>query len=363
MMRLREFEIEGTPKAARDRITRNVTELVLEDEGARERRLLETALALILFEQTNEQVYYRHLLCVEHLHGLLQLNKDLQEFHGARSVNTSAAIRMQVDACRRAQEGIAWGKAWYLGSTRSLPEGNLTAEEENGLLRYVKPSSIRHRYKLAARQLTDNERLAIGMSYAEAYGDPSRAVHFAALRRPGSEVSGAVRVGLLTMVIIDRCHALLGRPKMKMVDQMSQALETNAYAKERVRDLSLGDVEVGDFVLASDYLAEVLEMKQSSYGNRSFRIRFMAERPLPDVIDDWFAARHVKRLYSRKVLLTKLRENPGGLPAEAVSLLREAPEHLLQDALRDSMIAIWHAGLRDALRKPPIGEKARKTRR
>jgi hypothetical protein len=357
LMQLRDSKVDQTPKTTGDRITRNVTEFVIEDEGARERRLLETALAVVLSFQTNEQAYYRHLLAVEHLHDLIRMNEDLLEFHGAKSLNTSAAIQRQVEECSRAQAGVDWSRVWYLNSSaQELPEGD-SASDEKVLLRYTKPSSIRMRYMRAANALTANERLAIGMSYSEAYGDPSRAVHFAAnnmsiLRNPEAAVSGVSRIGLLMMVIIDRCHGLIGNPELKLASQLNRVFASNPYAEERVRALSLGDVEVGDFVLASGYLAEILEMKQSRYGNRSFRIRFLAERPLLDVNEDWFAARHVRRLYSRKVLVEKLKEDRRGLPTEIVNAIDDAPVHVVQEALRHAMIATWNGGLREAMQQP-----------
>jgi len=61
-MRLREF-FEGPAVSPRtDRLSRLIITHIVEEEDARVRRLLEVLVALILFEGTNEQPYYRENL-------------------------------------------------------------------------------------------------------------------------------------------------------------------------------------------------------------------------------------------------------------------------------------------------------------
>ncbi len=349
LLRLRDF-MQGPELAPReDRITRLLVTHVVEEQHARVRRLLEVLVVLILFGETNDQEYYRHLLLLEELDDLVSANADLEEFYGARSANIDASIEHQVQWVRQVEPKVDVSRCWYLGE-RS-PIGDPPTLRPGRIL-----SSMRSRVRSAVATMTPVEKLLFGFSYGGMYGHASEVIHYAANRkdfrlRPGEEASAIGGLELLNFSILDRCHQLLGRPNVVVAKQLSAALERSAAT----RLLHLGtvrDIEVGDFVLAYGDLAEVLEIKESRYAYRSYRVRYLAEKPKPTIQEDWFPARYVQRFYTRAQFLSGLDRmvKEGKLPPDIATKLGCLSPAELQPILRESMVSTWKLGLRDWVR-------------
>jgi hypothetical protein len=96
LVRLTE-SLDDQPLSPRsDRLDRLLVTQVIEEREARVRRLLEVLVMLILFEGTNEQPYYRHLLLLERLRGMLSEKDDIKEFFGISNTNLDDSIAMEV---------------------------------------------------------------------------------------------------------------------------------------------------------------------------------------------------------------------------------------------------------------------------
>lgn len=358
LIKLRELLSDGEISASTDTISRNIVALTLEEIGGRERRLLEVLVMLVLFTMSNEQPYYRHLLMLELLEDELRQNEDLEEFHGARSLNVEASIKSQVEWIVQHQAEIDFTRAWYLDDkSRPLPTGDVPAARQL-LNQHVRFSSMRARMRRALPLMRDGEKLCIGLTYAASYGQASETLHFSAdakayRLRDGAERSGMAKLGLLTFCVLLRCHELLGRPETPVVGQLAKVYEQNTEAARLVAQLSRRGFEVGDFVLAYGDLAEILEVRESPYGYRSYRVRYLAERPMPDVVEDWFPAQYVQRLYTRVMAVEKMREllPKHGIPREQVERLIQSAPEVLQEGLRESLRRLWGLGLRDAIRR------------
>jgi hypothetical protein len=95
---------------------------IIEELGARERRLVEVLVNLVLFSTTNEQPYYRHFLMLEELADMLRANDDLGEFQGVRSVNLDSLITRQASRIIQEQRHVDFARAWYLdGKKKPIP--------------------------------------------------------------------------------------------------------------------------------------------------------------------------------------------------------------------------------------------------
>lgn len=110
-----------------------------------------------------------------------------------------------------------------------------------------------------------------------------------------------------------------------------------------IEDHTKRGFEVGDFVLAYGSLAEILEVRESDYGNRSYRVLYLAERLLPDVSEDWFPARYIQTLFARSDLLAQLDLlwEKHNLPNDVIDSIRNAPPENFQESLRESVRQLW----------------------
>lgn len=353
LMRLKEYFQDGPINPRKDRIDRLMQEHILEEQDARFRRLLEVLLVLILFDRTNEQLYYRHFLLLEQLDEFLASNFDLEEFYGSRSSNIDDSIDRQINWIREIEEKVDIDRCWYLRKRVSLPRANRLRP---GMVL----SSMRSRIKDAMPNMTEQEKLIFGFSYWGGYGRTSGGIHYSPGRinlplRPGQELSAVAGLGLLILSILDRCHRLLGRPDVPIAKKISAFLEQKD-PDALVQAITVGKIELGDFVLAYGNLAEVLEIKQSQFGYRSYKVRYLAEKPKPDIQEDWFPALHIRLLFKRSQFYKAVKQmvDEGKLKSDFTDHLGKLSDDEVQAILRQSMTNMWHLGLKNWARgKPP----------
>lgn len=348
LMRLRE-PLEGPPVSPRDdRVSRLMISQILEEQNARERRLIELLLTLILFETTNSQEYFRDLLLLEDLDDLLSSNADLEEFYGARSSNIDNSISQRVAEIRQVEGTIDLSRAWYRAKRTPLPHQDRL--RPGSLL-----SSVRSRVRTALPLMSARERLLVGFSYA-GYGQASESIHYSTnprdyRLRPGQAQGKVFNLGLINFAILERCHALLGRPGVAIIARLSESLQ-RTEPSELVHRATVRDIQQGEFVLAYGDLGEVIEVCNSQYGYRSYHVRYLAEKPIPAIQEDWFPAYYVQPFYTREQFLKRLQEMvaSGRMPAEAADMMGRMTDAELQPLIRASLTDTWKLGLREWVR-------------
>ena len=346
LMRLREYLSETPKEISIDRIDRLARTQVLEEINARQRRLIEVLVTLVLFETTNEQGYFAHLLLLEEIDIRVSSNADRKEFYGARSANLDATIDKDIASARALEATLDLTRAWYLKSRGPLPDRSKLSPGRIF-------SSVRERIRLCLPLTTDHEKLVLGLTYRAGYGLASESVHYATNPRDVAwrrrePADAAVSLGLVTFAILERCHRILGRPNVPEMKQLTESLG-RSDAGIHVRSATARDIKVGDFVVAYGNLAEVLEVSQTTYGYRSYRVQYLAERPMPEIEEDWFPAMHVALLYTQTRMRRHLEKmlSAGELPPDIGHRMRDMSVAELQPFLRASMIDLWKVGLRD----------------
>jgi len=336
------------------RLTRIIIGSVLDDQSLRQRKLMEALINLICFDLTNDHDYYRHFLLVGAFERYLSLRKDLEEFYACPNQNVLWSLERTRDwILRLEQSTVDPKKCWYLRSRKPFAE--------------VKPvpgrlfSSIRSRLKQALQDATPSEKLALGLSYEQAFSRASRDVHFmpsAPYFGAGIDdvTTGISHCGLLTLSILIRCQMLTGVVPEGINAQISKAYEANQEPANRLSDLVGRRANVGDFVLAYGDLAEVLEVGKSAFGYESYRVRYLAERPIREIEEEWFVPQHVRILYSKGTWLAAIDRmvEADKLPSDLAARLRSLPPDFQQDALRQTIVEVWNRGLRDYLRQEAV---------
>lgn len=330
-----------------EQVRRVILESVSEEQSLRLRKLIETLINLICFEQTNENDYYRHFLLLTDLDYYLSMQQDLREFHACPSGNVAESIKHTIEwASQLEGSSVDPGKCWYLGNRKPLVQKKL----KGGIF-----SSLRSRLREALPLATPEEKLALGLTY-HLFGEVSRDIHFTP-SAPQFDLSRETvensmdHCGLLSMPILLRCQRILGVVPEGINEQIRRVYDANEYPRRLLSQVTGGRAQPGDFVLAYGDLAEVLEVAKSPFGYEAYRVRYLAERPLPEVADDWFPAKYVQRLYTRDQWLQSIESlvAEGKLPEDAANLKNMQPD-LQARALREALVHVWNLGLRDHIR-------------
>ncbi len=152
--------------------------------------------------------------------------------------------------------------------------------------------------------------------------------------------------------ILDRSYLLLGQPDVPGLKKIHDSINRTS-SSELVKKVTVREMEIGNIVLAYGNLAEVIDIRISSYGYRSYHVRYLAEKPMPHISEDWFPAYLVQLLYTKTQFIEKIsiREKEGSIPAGTLDLMNELSEEELLGLIRESMIVTWNVGLRDWTRK------------
>ena len=332
-----------------DATTRVILERSLNEQAFWTRKMIEVLIDLVNFSETTEDVYYRHLLLLRDLRRHVSIQHDLATFYGAPSRNVEWSINWVYDQIREIeQREIDFGRVWYarqpLAAIPTRPDGLLT--------------SVRARLQTALPLMHAHEKLAAGLSYARAYGETSEDIHFrprATLHDINTDAvaRGIDRVAIDGITVIRRVQELLGEVPAGMNEQLRDSFEQNEVPAQVLARRTAGRAAVGEFVLAGGDLAEVLEVRESPFGYEVYRVAYLAERPLPDIDEDWMLAEHVERFYTEATFLEKMRAavDEGLLPPDALERIEALPIADRHDLIRESLVNTWeNAGLREWVR-------------
>jgi len=212
---------------------------------------------------------------------------------------------------------------------------------------------MRSRIKTAVPLMISREKLIFGLSYNAGYGRTSTAIHYRVDRSDYLLEDGAERemiqgVGLMAISTLVRCYRLMGRPDAPIVAKLEDVSE-KAIPQYLFETTAALDIGVGDFVLANGDLAEIVGALESEFGYKSYRVRYLAERPKPHILEDSFPAKHIKILYRRSELFERMKRVPEkyGAPADFSEFSWED----IQADLRESVIKVWKAGLGKRVRR------------
>jgi hypothetical protein len=337
-MRLAEF-LQSDPdqpsnSAEERRLERNLTWSVRAEQSLWERRLTELLADLIGFSTTNEQSYYRHYQAVRIRDDFRKGNADFKKYYGAESLNIADSIDRFTSSIGSCEARLDLARCWYLAS------------QKPGAARRIAPFERRLDYALDFA--TKAERLSLGLSYDMAYGVPSRAIH----ATPGSMEhsipwealrTSSHRVILLSLPILLRIRRILRiRTRSGTTATLARLDRENRYPSELYDQLVRRPVVKGDFVVVHGKLCEVIGSRAGKFGYRSYQVRFLEQPPLPEIPEDWYAARYVRVYLRAKELREEVRDTlvAAGVP--------KPPPRVVARALRETVSRMWsHAGLKE----------------
>lgn len=336
----KDFLAGDPPKPPEDdaaaHLNRVIVEEVIDAQHLRQRKLTETLVELILFQQTDTDLYYLDYLMICHLRDYVDSQEDREEFYGKPNRGADHTIEYFFNAVRSVEgKGIDRRKRWYL----QKPE----PANSRWKTRSPRLSSFRSRYMDAIKICTDSELVGIGKSYTSAYGR-SRDMHFTAHDnsddfREEDMILGVTRCLLMSLAILRRSTVMLGFEKEEEFQGAMKIAGSDATSAELVRDIKNQKVVVGDYVSANGYFARVTDVVLSSHRFYSYEVEFLEKSPVSGVAKDWYAAFEVRPLPKVQAVRQKLADFVKRLAQEG----RRVPPDKIQESMDKGALEIYRA--------------------
>ena len=204
----------------------------------------------------------------------------------------------------------------------------------------------------ALRIAQAHEKLALGMSYDRLYSRTSGYIHFEPESKLEVGVAAVSRAldecGILGLNVVVALQGLLGDVTGEWNEKVRQVLRDNPYPGELAESMTRGAAEVGDFVLAYGDLAEVLDVAESGFGYRSYKVLYVSASPMPGIDEDWFPAQFVRVMWSKQGLEQAVSEAvaDGIVPEELAGKLLEGGG---REHFREAAAEVWARGLKECV--------------
>ncbi len=335
-------DIAGEDSDEMIRLERLVTESVADEQALWQRKLSEHLVDLICFTQTNDEEQYRGYLAAAQLSAYLRLQQDFRDFHASKSANVDKTIGLCIDVLRPI---AAKTRPWYLHERLDL-------ESELRLSSQVF-APFRPRYKQALPLANQAERVQLGVSYDRSYSRNSRSLHANVggvrydLTR-GDLRRNSEHVCLIAAQLVVRAYELTGEEPTDVSESLVKVLGGDLTdADQLLTARHVRDHEIGDLVLAYGDLAEVVDVAESEFGYRSYKVKYLSKPPIPDISEDWFPAEYVQRIVRKRSARDFYRgnlERSGRWEAELKQLMSMTDDQLYE-SMRRFFTAMAHHGL------------------
>jgi hypothetical protein len=312
------------------RITANTYSVVQREHSLHIRRLTEALVDLISFCRTNSSAYYIHYLLYADLEELQKDKHDLKEYFNCENQEISDWIVTTMAKIAAVEVSLDLEKCWYLKGNYPKPSGK------------AQPASFMSRFNNAISAATRSERLALGFYYGRAYREPSRSIHLrivglASLKAFDNIQFQRVQISLLAASCLNRCYQLLGirshSPKggdsgLSTVLRKPSVTEVhNAFIPPHIAK--------GDFVVVSHSLYEVVASAKSTFGYKSYKLKYLAGQPAHSE-EDWHPAIDIRKFADAEELRQDMVKALG-LP----NRLSRSEQLRLRKALRQAAIELW----------------------
>ncbi|HKP36554.1 MAG TPA: hypothetical protein VJT71_06820 [Pyrinomonadaceae bacterium] len=269
------------------RLTQNTFSVVQREQALHIRRLTEILVDLINFSQTNLDPYYDHYLLYEELAVHLHRKYDFKRYFNCTNLNTQASIDLTMRSITHGETRLQLSRCWYLSGATPKPGGKAKLE------------TFMNRFDKALPLATKAERLMLGFYYGRAYREPSQAIHLNVGGLPSLKsfeglLFGRTQIWLLAVHCLDRCRRLLRiRTRKDIAAQLTRAMRS-AVTTDLYDKYTQPKIVKGDFVSVFGSLCEVVSSNKSSFGYKSFKLRYLTRPPL-DHKEDCYPAINVRK--------------------------------------------------------------------
>ena len=330
------LEKEGGQRSTHeaDRFETNVLYTANTEAAVWIRRLTEVLVELIHFTRTNRPEVFHHYLLSSMIAHYRAAAFDMSHYHGRASANIDATLSHFLAEEKKVRSALSANDMWYLASRKEGQEGRFAPFRDllDAALPMAKPV----------------ERLTMGLSYDNAYGKPSRGVHWTIGPVEGwidrrLADAGQSQVIFLAHHVLLRCRRLLRiRTRQGATATLAKLYRRNKGPVEMYRAMINRHVRKRDFVIVQGELAEVRSVSRSQFGYRAYLVRFLQKAPITGLQEDWYPANAVRAFI-------RIGDMYSQVQAKLTALgIRRIPPREMANAIRDTVVHLWeHAGLRE----------------
>lgn len=338
-----EHILEIPKKESIDTLGRIIIEGIIDTQHIVLRKHIETLVNLINFSNFDKGEAYRIFLNAENLEHFLGRQSDFGAFYESRSGNIDSSIKTYSDRIHKDLKILGIPNTWFLKKGWDSRKSPPIFE------------SMRKRFMEALPYATDDEKIVLGLSYDEFFGDFSASAHASAgspiteRRQKFNTIKRNISfISLLGQHIISRENRLMNFDDPN--DQIQRMAKEGSSDAPKLMQRFKRVFHPGDLVLAMGDLCEIMECKQSKYGYTSCRIKFLTRSPLPETPDDWLPAAFVAMVLPKskvRQFLFKNKDNPE-TPKELkevfVLMEKETDDKLMEHA-KGATIKLYQEGI------------------
>ena len=318
-------------------------ESLIDEQSVWQRKLFETLTAQICFNECNDNVYYYHFFLLQDLIHYQALRKEQRDFFfeiNKIRENMIKILRDKITATEKLFPDLS--RCWYLKkdkkSGRTL-SGQLASSRQTML------SAL----KIAAHR----EKTSLGYTYDKTFAETSRNIHFNPIREDIADLLGHFKFGMAqcgSLIISNllRSQQLSGYVLSRIIGPKYGVHDQNQDSKTNpTKDVA----RIGDFVFAGGlYLAEVLDIKINAFGYESYCVKYLDERPFPEIDEDWLPSFNVQIYQDRKTYIDDLDAKLKKVQEqEKLEPIVFSDEEKIE-ATRDAVIEVWKLAMKDYLK-------------
>lgn len=346
--------LSSDPVKEDDRISRNLYQQTIDGQMLWLRKMAEVLAELILFSTTNSEEYYKHYIYVRELVRVRAAISDSETTYGSAPKNyKEQEVRLSSQIVELEQKSVDIKKCWYLKSGKN-------GTEKQQL------SSYAERFKNAFSIASEQQIVAMGISYHSGYGNFSDHIHFS-IGRPHSrqELDKSVKrnlagIGIIAANIIIQSSSLLGDTQVTgYATFLSKAFNSGStHVPELGSRLVKPEIKVNDYAIANGDLVQIMEVIEGKHGFRSFKVKYLlpTDTVLAGSGDKKTVWTHQNPEYEhfRASMVGKLFDFDEELSKAKSLILADDSSADIDDEkmtvlLSKSVVEVWNAGLREEM--------------
>lgn len=279
----------GNETISGSRVNHLLHESVIDEFEVRFRKLQEYLCNLICFSEANDQKYFQLFFAAEALSDIKYANQDITEFFGNPIENFNFQFKELLDRCKALIKELDRNKCWFLN-----PSINFDSKLEQNIM-----SSFRQRYKKTISIATSGEKVVLGPTYKVGYGGSSKSAHALVEEHfrdyTFDDVKHAInKVPVICLNILFRAFEIANIECPKNFKEILDCASSGEGATKGIENVTRRNLDIGDLVTTdlSD-VAEILKVHTSSYGYKSYYVRYLINPKIKEISEEWLPPRYI----------------------------------------------------------------------
>lgn len=209
----------------------------------------------------------------------------------------------------------------------------------------------------------------MGFTYQVGYGGVSESMHFGVQGPSHWNLdfdylkSGVFAISLLGMHVLHRAYQIINIKPTKTGEGIFDTIVNGSGASDAFFLSVVKDHDIGDLVsVGGDDLSEILDVKTSKYGYKAYKVKYLVNPLLADVLEEWWPARYIqkrimKKNKARQFFDDMLKRNPD--KKKEIMMILKMPDEFIFDSMKKTLVELAKLGiLQKEMYKSSLRKKA-----